>query len=210
VIFLKTAVKMILLIKKTEFGMINKLKYISVILLFCACAKKITTLEEYSNYPVKFAKTKISYPTNDFSMIIPKNWKWKAEEYNAEQIILGMDIGETDSITKFTKIISIQKYKSLENNSELKAEFETMLKNSAKNNLIPEIVESGKTNILKYDSYFIHAKSENENSIEMISFIVKSKQKGIFYSITASCQNKDEIKKNLSMMIKCVKTFEHN
>jgi hypothetical protein len=190
--------------------MINKLKYIFVILLFCACAKKITTLEEYSNYPVKYEKTKISYPTNDFSITIPKNWKCKAEEYNTKQIILGMDIGQTDSITKFTKIISIQKYKSLENNSDLKAEFETMIKNSTKNDLIPEIVESGKTNILKYDSYFIHTKSENENSIEMISFIVKSKQKGIFYSITASCQNKDEIKINLSMMIKCVKSFKQN
>ncbi|PJE45184.1 MAG: hypothetical protein CUR32_01280 [Flavobacterium sp.] len=190
--------------------MISKLKYLFVVLLFCACAKKITTLEEYANYPVKYEKTKISYPTKDFSMTIPKNWKWKAKKYNTEQIILGMVIGETDSITRFTKIISIQKYKSLENNSDLKAEFETILKSSAKNNLIPEIVESGKTNILKYDSYFIHAKSENEKSIEMISFIVKSKQKGIFYSITASCQNEDQIKTNLSMMIDCVKSFEQN
>jgi hypothetical protein len=36
-----------------------------------------------------------------------------------------------------------------------------MLKNSAKNKLIPEIVEDGKTNILKYDSYFKHPKSKN-------------------------------------------------
>lgn len=190
--------------------MLNKLKYIFVVLIFCACTKTITTLEEYSNYPVKYAKTKISYPTNDFSITIPKNWKWKAEEYENEQIILGMDIGKTDSITKYTKIISILKYKSLENNTELKAEFQTMLKNSAKNNLIPKIIESGKTTILKYDAYYIHAKSENESSIEMISFIVKSKEKGFFYSITTSCQNKDEVKTNLSMMIKCVKSFEQN
>ena len=181
-----------------------------MILIFCACSKNITTLEEYSNYPVKYAKTKISYPTNDFSITIPKNWKWKAEEYESERIILGMDIGDTDSITKFTKIISIQKYKSLENNTALKAEFESMLKNSAKNNLIPEVVESGKTKILKYDSYFIYAKSENESSIEMISFIVKTKEKGMFYSIMASCQNMDRIETNLSMMIQCIETFEMN
>ena len=29
------------------------------------------------------------------------------------------------------------------------------------NKLIPEIVTNGKTNILKYDSYFKHAKYEN-------------------------------------------------
>ena len=195
---------------KTKFGIMNKLKCFLLVILFCSCANNITTLEQYSFYPVKYAKTKIAYPTNEFRITIPKNWKWKAEEYENEQIILGMDIGETDSITKYTKIISIQKYKSLENNTDLKAEFEIMLKNSAKNNLIPEIVESGKANIMKYDSYFIHAKSESENSIEMISFIVKSKEKGIFYSITASCQNKDESKTNLSMMIKCVESFEQN
>ena len=48
-----------------------------------------------------------------------------------------MDIGETDTVTNYTKIISIQKYKSLENNTDLKAEFESMLKNSTKNKLIP-------------------------------------------------------------------------
>lgn len=94
--------------------MINKLKYIFAILLFWACTKKITKLEEYSNYPIKYAKAKIIHPENDFSITIPKNWEWKAEEYNNPQIILGMDIGATDSITKFTKIISIQKYKSFE------------------------------------------------------------------------------------------------
>jgi len=195
---------------KIKFGILNKLKFILIVLLIYSCTNNITTLEEYSNYPVKYAKTKIAYPTNDFFITIPKNWKWKAEEYENEQIILGMDIWETDYITKYTKIISIQKYKSLENNTDLKAEFETMLKNSSKNNLIQKNVESGKTNIMKYDSYFIHAKSENENSIELISFITKSKEKGIFYLITASCQNMDRIETNLSMMINCIRSFEQN
>ena len=190
--------------------MISKLKCIFLVLLFCACDKDIKTVDYYSNLPVKFAKEKITYPTNDFSITIPKNWMWKAEKYQNEQIILGVDIGETDSITKYTKIISIQKYKSLENNTDLKAEFETILKNSAKNNLIPEVIESGKTTILNYDAYFIHAKSENKNSIEMISIVLKSKESGVFYSITASCQNMDRSETNLSMMVKCIQTFEIN
>ncbi len=63
---------------------------------------------------------------------------------------------------------------------------------------------------MNYDSYFLHAKSENEKSIEMISFIVESKEKGIFYSITASCQIEDQLKINMSMMVKCLKTFQYN
>lgn len=188
----------------------RKIKYFFIFIVVCACSKNTTTLEEYSNYPVKYPKTKISHPTNDFSVTIPKNWKWKAEKYDNEHIILGMDIGKTDSLTNYTRIISIQKYRSFENNTDLKVEFQSMLKNSAQNSLITEIFESGKTNILTTDAYFIHTKSENESSIEMISFILKSKENGIFYSIIASCHIKDDIKKNLSMMIQSVLKFEEN
>src|SRR5690606_18807385 len=114
----------------------SKINFFFIFLIFFACKEDITTLAEYSNYPVKYAKTKISYPTNEFSITIPKNWKWSVEEYENVPIILGMDIGETDSITNYTRIISIHKYKSLDNNNDLRAEFESMLKISEKNSLI--------------------------------------------------------------------------
>lgn len=186
------------------------LKFFCLILLLNSCSKDFTTLNEYSSLPVKFAKTKITYPTKDFSMTLPKNWFWKVEDYESEQIILGIDAGVTDSINGFTKIISVQKYKSTENNIELKAEYESVLKNMKKNKLIPQIVESGKTELMNYDSYFLHSKSENKKSIEMILFIVKSKEEGIFYSITASCHIEDRLKTNMGMMIKCLETFEYN
>lgn len=198
------------LTNKQNFKMINKLKYIFAILLFWACTKKITKLEEYSNYPIKYGKTKIIHPENDFSITIPKNWEWKAEEYNNPQIILGMDIGATDSITKFTKIISIQKYKSFEKNMELLDEFKTIQKNIKKSSLMPTIIESGYTKNLKYDSYYIYQKLEGSNSIEMISFILKGKEKETFYSLTTSCQSEDNIETNFALMIKCIESFEIN
>ena len=113
--------------------MMIKLNFLFFLLLFNSCQEKFTTVEEYSASPVKFAKTRITYPTNDFSILLPKNWKWKAEQYETKQIILGIDAGKTDSISGFTKIVSIQKYTSSENNSELKAEYETILKTIEKN-----------------------------------------------------------------------------
>ena len=186
----------------------NYLKYVFVFFIFYSCTKEITTLDEYSKIPVKFAKERITSPSKDFSIIIPKNWKWKEEKHEDKQVISGIDIGNYDSISKFTKIISIYKCKSLEENKDLETEFQTVLKNSKKNKLIPEVVESGKTKILKYESYFIHAKSDNEKSIEMISFIIKSKESGIFYLISASCHNQDNLKTNMGMMIDCIQTFK--
>ncbi len=190
--------------------MINRLKHIFLVLLFCSCTKNISSLDYYSNCPIKYTKTRVTHPTNDFSITIPKNWKWKAEKYEDEQIIIGMDIGETDSITKFTNIISIQKYKSLEKNLKLLDEFNSIEKNIKKSSMMPRIIESGNTNNLKYDAYYFHQRLSGNNPIEMISFIVKSKEKGIFYSLTASCQNTYIDDKNLSMMIKSIESFEMN
>jgi hypothetical protein len=185
------------------------LKYFFIFFLI-SCTKKYTTVEEYSNYPVKYAKTQISYPNKDFSITIPKNWEWKIEDYHNKNILLAIDIGKTDSITKYTRIMSIVKYKSFENNTDLELEYKSLLKNNGKTIEYPKAIESGKTKLLKYDSYFIHTKSENENSLESIFFIVKSKEKGVFYQLYAGCQIKDDLKTNMSMMIKCLESFEHN
>ena len=175
--------------------------------MISSCSEKFRTVDEYINLPVKFAKTKISYPTNDFSILIPKNWYWKVEQYDNKQIILGIDAGQTDSITRFTKIISVQKYKSEENNNDLKTEFESMKKLVEKNSN-EKIVESGKTKNTSYESYFFHFKSDNKKSTETISLLLKSKQKEVFYSLTASCQLEDNLETNMSIMLKCLNSFE--
>lgn len=189
---------------------LENMKLIKLILFFFAlnsCSQKLTTVDEYIILPVKFAKTKISYPSNDFSVLIPKNWFWKVEQYDNKQIILGIDAGHTDSITKFTKIISVQKYKSSENNNDLKTEFESMKKLVEKNSN-EKIVESGKSKNTIYESYFFHFKSDNKKSTETISLLLKSKQKGVYYSLTACCQLEDNLETNMSIMLKCLNSFE--
>ena len=185
------------------------IKLTLIILLFSSCSEKFTTLDEYLNLPVKFAKQKISYPTNDFSITIPKNWFWKVEQYDNKQILLGIDAAQTDKTTGFTKIISIQKYKSFKNNYDLKAEFESVKQITEKNSS-EKIVESGKSKSTKFESYFIHVKSDNNKSIETISLFLKSKESKVFYTLTASCHIEDNLETNMSMMIKCLNSFEKN
>ena len=186
------------------------IKLLSIILIFTSCSNKFTSVEEYIDLPVKFAKTKVSYPTNDFSIDIPINWTWKVEQYdNNKQVILGIDAGYTDPTTKFTKIINVVKYKSVDNNNDLKAEFDSMIK-LAEESSFGKIVESGKTKNTNYESYFMHSKSDNSKSIEVIALLLKSKQNGIFYSLTASCQIEDNLKTNMSMMMKCLNSFKEN
>ncbi len=185
------------------------IKLALIILIFSSCSEKLTTVDEYINLPIKFAKTKISYPTNDFSILIPKNWHWKVEQYDNKQIILGIDAGQTDSTTRFTKIISVQKYKSEGNNTNLKTEFESIKKLVEKNSN-EKIVESGKSKNTSFQSYFFHFKSDHKKSTETISLLLKSKEKGVYYSLTASCQIEDNLETNMSMMMNCLNSFENN
>ena len=189
------------------------MKYIGkfiILILLISCSANQDTLEKYANYPMKFAKQKINYPNKEFSIIIPKNWKWKVENFESENIILGIDITSETDKKGFINIISIQKVKSFGENKTLKSEFEYCLKMFETNWQNSEIIDSGKTDILNYKSYFIHSKSNNEKSgiAEIISFIVQSKKKSEFYYLAVSTSKNENLRKNMSIMIQSLATFE--
>lgn len=181
-----------------------------ILILVSSCSSEENTLEQYAKYPVKFAKQKVTYPNNDFSILIPKNWKWKVEDYENENIILGLDAGSKPDKDGFIDIISIQKIKSLGDNKDLKSEFEYCRGVIENNPESPKIIESGFTEILNQKSYFIHTKfdSNNYGETEMISFILDSETEGVFYNLTASASQTIDLKKNMAIMIQSLKTFK--
>jgi len=146
---------------------------ILLLTLFVSCSTEQLTLELYANQPVKFAKQKVTYPNNDFSVFIPKKWFWKVENYDNENIILGIDARSEPDKDGFIDLISIQKTKSFGGNIDLKSEFDYLfdLTNQQSQNI--KIVESGETYILKKKAYFIHTKSDTGTygETETISFI---------------------------------------
>lgn len=94
------------------------------LIISCSTKQKHITLEQYSNYPVKFAKQKINSPDNDFTIFIPKGWIWKVEDYHIENIISAIDACSKPGKDGFIDIISVQKIKSFGDNKDLKSEFE--------------------------------------------------------------------------------------
>ncbi|WP_299677094.1 PsbP-related protein [uncultured Tenacibaculum sp.] len=180
-----------------------------VLILLVSCSKEEITLKQYANYTVKFAKQKVNYPDKDFSILIPKSWKWKVEDYENENIILGIDAGSKPDKNGFTDIISIQKIKSFGENKDLKSEFEHYVNLVKNNSQSQKIIESGLTDILNQKSYFLHTKSNTNTygETEIISFIMDSGTEGVFYNLTASASNTENLKKNMSIMIQSLKTF---
>jgi len=178
---------------------------ILVLTLIASCSNNSKALERYSNYPEDFAKQKVTYPNNDFSLYIPKDWVWKVETYENENIILGIDAVSEPDKDGFINILSIQKIKSFGNSLELKSEFEYWL-----NLLGSKVTESGSTNLLDQKAYFIHTKSNTGTygEAETISFLIESEEKGKFYILTASVSQTADLEKNMGILIQSLKTFE--
>ena len=181
------------------------------LILTTSCSNRQNTLNSYANYPVKIAKQKVEYPNGDFSMSIPINWEWKVEQYEDENILLGIDAVSNPDKDGFVDIISVQKVKSFGNKTDLKSEFDYYLE-LLETNWNAETVETGATEILNDQAYFLHTKSNSGTygEIESISFVLESETKGVFYNLTASASQTDDLKKNMAILIQCLRTFKTN
>ena len=170
------------------------------------------TLEQYSKQPVKFTKQKVNYPNNDFSLFIPKNWFWKVEQYENENILLGIDAGSEPDKDGYVDIISIQKTKSFGNNTDIKTEYEYWLNLLKTNPQSGKLIESGETNLFNQIAYFFHTKSDTGTygESEMITFILESDTKGVFYNLTAAASQTKDLKKNMAILVQSLRTFESN
>ncbi len=167
-------------------------------------------MEQYANDSVKFEKQKINYP-NNFSIIIPKNWKWKAEDYEHENILLALNASSETDKNGFIDVISIQKIKSFGKKNDLLSEYEYCLELIENNLQNRKIVESGSSDLLNQKSYFIHVKSDTKQygEVEIINFILESETKGVFYNLTASASQTSDLNKNMATMIQSLITFEN-
>ena len=176
-----------------------------------SCSNRQDKLNNYANHPVKISKQKIYYPNGDFSISIPIKWQWKVDAYDNENILLGIDAVSNPDKDGFIDILSIQKIKSFGNKTDLKSEFDYYLE-LLETNWNAEVIETGKTDFLNQNAYFLHTKSDTRTygEIETISFVVDSETKGVFYNLTASASQTDELKKNMAILIQCLRTFKSN
>ncbi len=82
-----------------------------LLLLSVSCSGKQLSPEQYADQPLKFAKRKVTYPNNDFSLYIPQAWDWKVEQYDIENFILGIDAASPPDKDGYIDLLSIQKVK---------------------------------------------------------------------------------------------------
>ncbi len=190
--------------------MTKRIIIFTIFSLLISCSEKQFTFENYTNYPVKFAKKKFIYPNNEFEIFLPLNWESKVENYeDNDEIILGIDAFSKPDNKNFIDAISIQKIKPFSSKKDLKSEYDSLIgKIKLKDSF--EIIDSGKTDFLKNEAYFIHSKSNSGNygELEMITIIIKSGSDNNYFYLNAGASRTKELNKNMSMMLNCLKTFK--
>ncbi|MBA6153704.1 hypothetical protein [Gelidibacter maritimus] len=184
---------------------------LTLLILTASCSNRQNTLDNYANYSVKVTKQKIEYPNGDFSISIPINWEWTVEDYENKNILFGIDAVSNPDKDGFVDILSIQKIKSFGDRKDLESEFDYYLE-LLETNWDAKVIETGKTNLLNEEAYFLHTKSNTETygEIETVSFVLESETKGVFFNLTASASQTDELKKNMAILIQCLRTFKMN
>ncbi len=183
-------------------------------MIFSCNPKEYNTLNQYSNTPIKFAKRQIIDEKLDFKISIPKGYNTKIKEYKTEKnvfesVILSLDIKSKKDENGNQNWISIQKVRGHKKNVNLESAFNHSIY-VVRDFIGVEILESGISSILEYDSFFLHTNPETEEygKTDFIMFVLEADETDVFYNITATSTLNDNLKKNMSMLISCIRTFE--
>ena len=192
--------------------MTKRIFIFTIFSILISCSEKQFSFENYSNYPLKFAKKNFVYPNNEFELFLPLNWESKIENYeDVDEIILGIDAISKPDKENFINAISIQKMNPFSSKKDLKSEYDYLIEKIKQKGSF-EIIDSGKTDFLEKEAYIIHSKSNSGNygELEMITIIIKSSSDNNYFYLNASTSRTKELNKNMSMMIQCLKTFKQN
>ena len=180
------------------------------ILLLNSCEKKeFKTLKEHLNTSVKFEKKQVIDGKLDFTISIPKNYNFKIRENLSENIILSLDITSTKFENDQQCLISIQKKKGHKQNISLKDEFKHCI-HIVRDFFNVEVLESGISNALKYESYFLHTKPNTKKfgKSEFMMFLIESDEKNIFYEISINSPLEKNLESNMAKLVQCLKSFK--
>ena len=116
----------------------------------------------------------------------------------------------TSFAPQFINILSIQKIEGFTIKKDLESEYNFALESQKKSSL--KLIETGKSKLIGEDSFYIHSKSNTGKygEVEIITLITKSIGDNNFYYLTASASRTNDLKLNMAVMIKCLKTFKQN
>ena len=179
------------------------------ILLLISCGHNNLTLNDFSNYKNTSLTKVISPADSDFVMSIPAEYNYEPEATDNNNILYSFKISTRTDQADSLKHLVIQKVKSFEKNSSLQDEFEFAL-NYVKNYSKAELIESGSTELINHDSYFIHTRLETNHNVknEIFTFIIPSELHDTFYYLAAVVPIDNNLKTNLATLIQSIGTFK--
>jgi hypothetical protein len=180
--------------------------------LLISCGKKGLMLDEYYDYKMTVETKKYESPLMNYSMQIPASWKEMGIGDDEPLVETFLDTTSLKDWRHDTNFCSIHVITFKDTSATLKELFDVYLglfnKQKTKKT---KLIESGKTDFLRCESYFIHYKANTATPAgeEDFSFLVKAKEDSMYYSLDISVpQYKKTLKDNVGMLLTCIRSFE--
>jgi len=168
------------------------------IMSFVYCSNNKNAIEQYSALSAKFEKEEVKESNGDYYLTTPLNWEFIEHEPYLDIIYVHSYKGDDNNVIQIYKLTSDKDLKEL--NQSFVHSTETLLPTV---NQKVTVVDYGETDILKYHSYFCHASYPKPANNETVSFMMKSKEEGVYYRLIAFGE-----KESMPMLLQCLKTFE--
>lgn len=179
-------------------------------LLACSCSRQPEAFVDFARHPLSIEKKKITSSPPDFQLSIPADWIWKVESYADKTVHMGLMASAPPDKMGNISLLSIEKRSGLSGQTELKTEFESVLRLFKQNRNSWIIRETGTTTLGKRKAYFVHvgSKSPLPGSPEMMVLVAEGKRSGTFYHLNGSVPQSEDFTANMATVVQCMETFE--
>ncbi|QNR23854.1 hypothetical protein [Croceimicrobium hydrocarbonivorans] len=185
-------------------------RYLKLLVLFLlgSCTNQFLYLDDFKSRPSESNKSQKIH--DQIRIALPESYQVYPEKFDSENIEFSLMLQAPSSLKDSLEYIQIQRIKSFNSSISLGSEYKYALRSLQSGYFPVEILESGPTDILKYEAYFIHSqvlKKGSEKS-RVITFILNTENDTCFYYLSAVARENDSLEARMSALIHSLKSLE--
>lgn len=150
-------------------------------------------------------------PNKDYSINILDNWKPYYQSTDSSNVVFDIDFENSINDTNNIYLLSIVRYNT-GIYSDPEKEHERNIYNLTKDKTSIEIIESGKSNLLGFETYYLHTREKAPNKTDNIDlyFQVRNNIDSNYYVLQIRTPENGKEKYNMCLMTEMLKSFKIN
>jgi len=185
-------------------------RYLKLLVLFLlgSCTNQLLYLDDFKSSPSESHNSQKIH--DQIRIALPESYQVYPEKFDSENIEFSLMLHAPSSLEDSLEYIQIQRIKSFNSSISLGSEYNYALQSLQSGYFPIEILESGPTEILNYEAYFIHSlvlEKGSERS-RVITFILNTENDSSYYYLSAVAAENDSLVARMTALIHSLKSLE--